>query len=51
MWRQLRTDNSPPDNAPDAVHFDHGSEYQWGHDFIEGLQSLLAPKYKDRLRL
>lgn len=29
-WRDLRKDNSPPDSAPDAVHFDHGSEYRWG---------------------
>lgn len=49
-WRELRKDNSPPDSAPDAVFFDHGSEYRWGPGFIEGLRVVLAPIYETKLQ-
>ncbi|GAA3163746.1 hypothetical protein [Streptomyces ramulosus] len=48
-WWALRKDNSPPEDAPDAL-YDHGAEYRWGPAFLEGLRAVLAPIYEDRLQ-
>ncbi|MFF2411462.1 hypothetical protein [Streptomyces sp. NPDC058092] len=47
-WRKLRGDNSPPGSTSDAVHIDHGAEHRWGP--LEGLRSVLAPVYENRLQ-
>lgn len=49
-WQQLRTDNSPPEDASDSLHVEHGSEYRCGPGALEGLRHVLAPIYEEHLR-
>ncbi|MFE2412360.1 hypothetical protein ACFXDE_28830 [Kitasatospora sp. NPDC059408] len=42
-WRQLRVDNSPPEDANEEHDFD--SFRRWGPGYIEGLRHALAPRF------
>lgn len=46
-WQTLRTDITPPDDAPDAAWDD--ATLRVGYRFISGLRVILAPRYADDL--
>ncbi|WBP92035.1 hypothetical protein [Kitasatospora cathayae] len=45
-WRQLRVDNSPPEDASEEHDLD--SFRRWGPGYIEGLRHALAPRFEIR---